>query len=93
MGKLSLAAQRLQEAAEADLVRNTELLRDGWLSFEAALQEGRLAAEAAARAARMGGEEHQARKILSDFMDTMVAEAFAQAEVLRADLEKRAGSG
>ncbi|MFP8874174.1 MAG: C69 family dipeptidase [Myxococcota bacterium] len=84
--------QRLQEAAETDLVRNTQLLRDRWRPFEAALQEGRLAAEASARGARMGGDEHPARRIFSEFMETMVAEALAQADALREDLEGRAGS-
>ena len=76
--------RRLQEAAEADPVRHTRLLREGWADFEEKIEAERPEIEGTARRAVIAGEPDRGSRIVSDFMARMVEEALKRAETLRA---------
>jgi len=76
----------LQDAASADPVRYTPVLREGWVELEERIETERLRAEAAARRSIAAGDRDRAAEIVSDFMSSTVEEALKRAEALRAKI-------
>jgi hypothetical protein len=74
----------LQDAASADPVRHTPVLREGWVDLEERIETERLRAEAAARRSIAAGDRDHAAEIVSEFMASSVEEALKRAEALRA---------
>jgi secernin len=78
------AMKSLQDAASADPVRHTPVLREGWVDLEERIETERLRAEAAARRSIAAGDRDHAAEIVSEFMASSVEEALKRAEALRA---------
>ena len=76
--------KNLQDAAGADPVRHTPVLREGWADLEERIETERLRAEAAARRAVAAGDRDRGAEIVSEFMASAVEEAMKRAETLRA---------
>jgi secernin len=74
----------LQDAASADPVRHTPVLREGWVDLEERIEAERVRAEAAARRSIAAGDRDHAAEIVSEFMASSVEEALKRAEALRA---------
>ena len=84
------ALKRLQDAAAADPLQRTPLLRAGWAELEERIEAERLRAEAAARRAAAGGDRDRAAALVSDFMAASVEQALKHAETL---LRRVGGAG
>jgi dipeptidase len=76
--------KRLQDAASADPVLSTPLLREGWAELEERIEAERQRIEAAARRAVAARDRDRAATLVSDFMATSVEQALKHAETLRA---------
>jgi len=74
----------LQDAASADPVRHTPVLREGWLDLEERIEAERLRAETAARRAAVAGDRDRAALIVTELMVSSVEQALKRAEALRA---------
>jgi dipeptidase len=78
---------RLQEAAGADPVRHTRVLRAAWAELEKSIEAERPAVETAAREALRAGDRDGAAEHVSDFMERTVEAALELAEALRARIQ------
>jgi dipeptidase len=72
----------LQDAASADPVRHTPVLREGWADLEERIEAERLRMEAAARRAA-AGERDRAAALATEFMASTVEQVLKRAEELR----------
>jgi dipeptidase len=76
----------LQDAASADPVRHTPVLREGWADLEERVESERLRAETAARRAAVAGDRDRAALVVSEFMAATVEQVLKRAEALRASI-------
>jgi len=76
----------LQDAASADPVRHTPVIREGWADLEERIEAERLRAEAAARRAAAAGDRDRAAAIATEAMATTVELALKRADELRSHI-------
>jgi dipeptidase len=76
--------ERLQRAAEADLVKSLPILRDGWASLEEKIERERIEVEALVRSLTAEDDAQAAALTLTDFMARTVGQVLDHAEGLRA---------
>jgi secernin len=74
----------LQDAASADPVRHTPVLREGWADLEERIEAERLRMEATAARAAAAGDRDRCATLASEFMASTLEQALKRAEELRA---------
>jgi dipeptidase len=80
------AFKQLQDAASADPLKFTPMLREAWAGLEDEIEAERVEVERSARAAAAARDEDRASAIVSAFMDRTVDAALALARRLNAQI-------
>jgi dipeptidase len=81
------AFHALSEAASADFARHTPFLRREWAAVEDRIDLERRGVESSARTAAVSGDEDEAARILTDFMQKTACDVVDRARALRESIE------